>query len=371
MTQETTVTTPRTDAADIAAPDKGAVRPTLPPVERNHARTEPNALLGVPPAQKRKKTAGEITFDVTTYGGLALLGNELTASAIIGTAEKGIDQKLIHKPLEAPGVMNKVRGVLGMAYANTDKLVQKLSGGKVDYLKPGHGKPVSRFTYILFAIIGGFTMVPFIKALEDNKGKAVQFLDRLIHGKNADTDPNMVKAHQEMESAPKQTWGSLMNGRITTVAAAYAFDTTFNYEHGLSAKLLKGTKAEKWSSLEGISNRFVSWGSDHIANWRKLDVDAAKSQKHFLGTAFSLLTLSAALTVLFYASSKLFARGQGARRDATPAAQPDTSFAVANTRSDDDSPTQPASVSERPRTQIAKVENLSRLTDAPQLQAGV
>lgn len=332
---------------------------------------------------KRTRTIGENLFDATTYGGLALLGNELTAASIIGTAEKGLKPEIMNKPVSKLSVMDSIRGAVGKSYIGFDKFVQKLNKDRFAYFKPHGEDSVSRFTYIAFAIIGGFVMVPFIRALEDNKGKAVKFADRFIHGKKAETDPNMVEAHKEMEEAPKQTWESLLKGRLLTVGAAYAVDATVNYEHGLSSKLFP--KLEKWNSLETISKRFTNWASGHIAEWRKLTPAKAASQAEFIGTTFSLLTFSAALTLLFYGTSKAFAHGQEKKRiiktdparahqlgyrdesDVTPASA-NENIKTAN----DTTLTTEAPETEAPRTRVGMVESLSRVNDAPQtsMQAG-
>ena len=150
---------------------------------------------------KRKRTGGEMLFDATTYGGFALVGNEVVSTYIVKAAEKPT--------------------AFGRFFERASELTKKIGPkGTMPYTQSG------RFNYINFAIIGGFTMVPFIKFLEDNKGRLVRAADSIIHGVEADNDPAMRSAHEEMDNAPKQTWGSLMKGRILTVIAAWGVDAS-------------------------------------------------------------------------------------------------------------------------------------------------
>lgn len=236
---------------------------------------------------KRNKTWGERLFDITTYGGFALVGNELTATAIVEQAEK---PNLMGRAIRAGQKFFEGRGVKG----------------ELPYLQ-------KRFNYISFAILGGFVMVPFIKKLEDNKGRLVRFADNIIYGNRAKTDQDIVKKHEEMDNAPNQTWGSLGKGRALTVAAAYAVDATINWKDGFSAKLLRGTRFENHASLEHVSDSVAEWANKQLTNVRKITPEASLAQKGLLKNLFGLGTLSATLTALFYVSSKIFAKKRDER----------------------------------------------------------
>lgn len=236
----------------------------------------------------RKRTTGETVFDLTTYGGFALIGNEITATAIVKQADKP--------------------NAIGKLYRSAEAFTKKVGPKNSSYVQ-------NRMNYINFAILGGMMMVPFIKVLEDNKGKLVRFADRAIHGKHAEIEPDMVRAHEEMDNAPKQTWGSLWKGRALTVAAAWAVDATLNWKDGLSARALKGTKFEKYGSFEAVSTRFADKVGDSLAKSRGYDMAKTANIKSWLGNGFGLLTLSAALTVLFYATSKFFAKRRDHREE--------------------------------------------------------
>lgn len=238
-------------------------------------------LLHLEPV-KRKKTWGEVLFNTTTYVGFALIGNEAAATKIVNQADK--------------------QNMLGRAYRRCDEFFKNIGApGKLPYLQ-------QRMNYISFAIIGGFLMVPFIKMLEDSKDRCVRFADRVFYGKRAETDPEIIKRHEAMDKAPEQTWGSLGKGRVITVAAAYAVDSTINWDKGISARLLKGTWAEKYSSLEHLSNVAADWMNNKLKTVRNLTPEKAVEQQKSLKTLIGLTTLSATLTVLFYVSSKIFAK---------------------------------------------------------------
>lgn len=227
-----------------------------------------------PVTEKRRKTWGEHLFNWTTYGGFALLGNELAATAIVQQKDKA--------------------NWIGDAYRRGESFLKGVG-------KPGALKYIQgRMNYINFAIIGGMLMVPFIKLLEDNKGRLVRAADIVVYGTEAQTDPKIVAAHAEMDQAPRQSWGSLLKGRLLTVAMAYTVDSTVGWREGFLARQLKGTRFEKISSLDHLSKFFA----EMMSNLFKVKTEPTRTM---LQRGSELLTLSTALTILFYASSKFFA----------------------------------------------------------------
>lgn len=241
-------------------------------------------------AGKRMRTGGEMLFDATTYGGFALVGNEVVSTAIVAQAEKPT--------------------AFGRLFEHTAAITKKIGPeGKLPYLQSG------RFNYINYAILGGFTMVPLIKFLEDNKGRLVRMADAFFHGAKADNDPEIRRAHEEMDNAPKQSWGSLMNGRLLTVAAAWGVDASINWKDGWSARALKGTKLEKYSSLEAITGRVADSMGKSIATHRGMNEAQKLGLTNILNKGFGLLSLSATLTAIFYVTSKFFAQRRDERRE--------------------------------------------------------
>lgn len=299
------------------------------------------ALIQTEPT-KRSKTGGERLFDLTTYGGLGLIGNEATASYIVGEKESA--------------------NFIGRAYRRCDEFLKNVGKpGKLPYLQ-------QRMNYISFAIIGGFVMVPFIKWLEDNKGRCVRFADRIIHGEEAN-NPEIAKRHEEMDNAPKQSWSSLGKGRIVTVAAAYTVDSTINWKDGLLARALKGTRFENHASAEHLSDHASNWLDKQVTAIRNTPIEKAAGQKKFIGNLVSLTTLSAMLTVLFYISSKIFAK----KRDEKIDQRYETLHHPRDEAQADeiDLEKELTKVAERPRTQVSGVDREATVSAAPQLATSI
>lgn len=324
-----------------------AAQASRPPLVRDAATAamsiEAAELAGVG-ASKRKRTSGELLFDVTTYGGLALVGNEVVSTYIVKQAEKPT--------------------AFGRFFEQASNLTKKIGpAGKMPYTQSG------RFNYINFAIIGGFTMVPFIKFFEDNKGRLVRAADSILHGVQADTDPEIRAAHEEMDNAPKQTWGSLLKGRVLTVLAAWGVDASINWKDGWTGRALKGTKLEGVSSLEAITGRVADKMGDSIAKHKGLDVAKTANLKSWLNQGFGLLSLSAALTVLFYASSKVFASRSEQKREI----QSEHEHAVAASEEKQGKRTVHLDQLERgdmPGTAVSAIEAQSRLATQPERSVG-
>lgn len=226
------------------------------------------------PHKKRPKTWGEHLFNWTTYGGFALIGNEITATAIVQQKDK--------------------TNWIGDAYRKGEAFFAGVG-------KPGAWKYIQgRMNYISFAIIGGMLMVPFIKLLEDSKSKLVRAADTIFYGAKAETSPELVAAHEEMDRAPQQSWGSLLKGRFLTVATAYTLDATVGWKGGMLARKLKDGPLEKFSSFDHLG-KYVADALSHVFN---VKTEATRGWMH---RGAELLTLSTALTILFYGSSKFFA----------------------------------------------------------------
>lgn len=241
---------------------------------------------------KRKKTWGENVFNWMTYGGFALIGNELTSLFIT----REVPKNKLTKDLYADGL--KAAEELGKKHPGLPK-----------YFTQGHLQGV------LVAVVGGMFMVPFVKAMEDHKGSIVRKFDRKHYGNLADTDPKLIEAHKEMDDAPKQTWGSLWKGRVLTVAAAIGVDSLVGWQDAPSTKLFKNSPNwQRFSSMQRIANETAEAsvkGIDTLRGWFSkpaLETKTANLTRDVVKQGSWLLVLSTTLTVLFYASSKLFAK---------------------------------------------------------------
>lgn len=330
-------------------------------------------LMGIPPAQKRKKSAGEVAFDLTTYGGVSLLGNEALGMAITKQTETGF-----------------LRG----AFRKTQQIAEKLPLlNKLPYVH-------ERSPFLLWATVSGTLLVLPVKMLEDNKGKLVRLFDRIVRGKNAENDPDLAARHNEMENAPRQTWASLGEGRVITVASALLVDAFIGWPKAVITKLFdKPGKPNDLASFDRISTtlarQFVRHNLESKATLtaeqygvlkqitaREAITDLSRIGERYstkgegavamLSLAGTLLTLSTALTALFYVSSKAFARGKEAKQQqptALPAASP------SKVRLDESGlpsvEQAPSEGQEKPGTRVAQVENISRVATPTLLQAGV
>ncbi len=351
---------PSTVAQDVATLTRHA--PTTPPANGQFIEVNAN---------KRKKTAGEIAFDVSTYGGLSLLGNEVLSTTIVTQAENGALKKW---------------------YEPSVNFFKNLKGfNKFDYVGSG------RMPYILWATIGGMMLVLPVKWMEDRKGALVRKFDNLFHGGDTDKDPEIAAAHAEMDRAPKQSWVSLWEGRLITVASALVVDAVVGWPQAMFAKLFDGTKHLKdYMSFDrlavtgarktvGLFDKEKKQLFDTIfenvqdpAKRYKIDPAIEGKATKVLATGGSLLTLSLALTILFYATSKSFASGQQKRRErklgpadgidgdhiATLPASRDASEQFAR----DDKPNGPEHASTVPASRVGHIEHQSRLAEAPNLQ---
>lgn len=299
-----------------------------------------------PARKKRLSTWGEKVFDWGTYAGVALGGNEAVSLVIMTQAEHGKGQKWYDQ---------------GMAF------FKKLGEKKTfipEYAAKGH------LFRILIAVIGGMTVVPLVKYLEDNKGKIVRTLDRKHYGAHADTDPAIVAAHKEMDEAPKQTWGSLWKGRVLTVFAAIGLDWAVGCKDAQSNKLFKDSPTfQKYANMDRIAER----ASTGIMNTLKIAESSRPTWDKWLKQGSWLLVFSSTLTLLFYASSKIFATRRDEkieqREEAIkngPALRDDDVNASPNGQA-----TAPESqTSAQPRPQISSIAHEAMLARAPQLAQG-
>ncbi len=327
---------PQRDLAPVSATVKASATAedltALPIQTENFLQLEP---------AKRQKTWGEKCFDLFTYGGIGLIGNEIASYLVIRQAEDGI-------------IKNQ--------YKKFTNYFTKMEGAHVpDYVSKG------RFPELLLACVGGMLIVPPIKGLEDRKGAVVRKLDSWRHGKKADTDPAMVEAHQEMDHAPKQSWGSLWKGRVITVVSATIADALFGWRESLLPKLTKNMPTlHRFSSLDHISDE-VSKG------YLKLfKVVPEKSEQTFkkVHRYTWLLTLSASLTLLFYISSKMFAQNSAAHKERRQAKQTGVDGAVNDLQSGQDDSLNAETQKDAPSAKVSQTsyqQPLEQLQQANQL----
>lgn len=259
---------------------------------------------------KRDKTFGEWAFDIGAYGGFAIGLNEVLATWFIGLTERNSWWKKGFEVLRS----------------GTEKIpVFK----EFPYVKTG------RMAMILVAFLGGtLAAIPILWA-ERVKGPIVRAIDNWRYGKTTvANDPDIRQAHKEMDEAPPQTWRSITDGRVVTMATALAVDSTFCHNDAISSQLIEKTRfKDTWlnsfSSMERACHTMVRWVMDKIdPNGKEARFNARNPAKPFeiqdgegkwtklLGRGSMLMTLSVALTIIFYVSSKFFANRIEMRKEA-------------------------------------------------------
>ncbi len=72
-----------------------------------------------------------------------------------------------------------------------------------------------------FFLTGGFLVIPPMKWLEDKKSDLVNMYNREIYGAKADSDPAIQQSEMEVAAAPKQTWKSIITGRLLSLIPFY------------------------------------------------------------------------------------------------------------------------------------------------------
>ncbi len=300
----------------------------------------------VPAGQKRLKTWGEKLFDWKTYAGVALIGNEAASLVITTQAEHGIGKQW-HKRQ-----MDYFKTLEGKPFVP-------------DYVSKGH------LFKILIAVIGGMTVVPFVKYLEDHKGEIVRKSDRKHYGSQADTDPAIIAAHKEMDEAPKQTWGSLWKGRVLTVFAAIGLDWLVGCKDAQSNKLFKDSPTfQKFANMD----RLAEHTSNRIMDTFKIAEASRPTWDKWLKQGSWLLVFSSTLTVLFYASSKIFAtrreekqeRRDVAIKNGTVLRDGEEALAVETKAAEPE-----AAKREQPSAHISNIAHEATLANAPQLMHSV
>ena len=280
----------------------------------------------------RVKTPGEKLFDVITYGGIGIGVNEAGSLVAMNLVKDG---KIALDWLEKPKA-DWIQPVSKIA----QKTLNFLNILKDDWIRPVYGKaqqlinktPVlseveyfnkGRFLFLTTCLTGGMAMLLPTKWMEDSKSNIVRWFDRHVYGIKPENDQTVAKLHEEMDGAPKQSWRSLLEGRLTVIGAAFGLDVLIGKPDAVSTKLFEDTVFKDYSSADRAASSFarniVDFFDQKGAEGR-LKARRNASQPYNIqareGNAVSLvkdasylLTISVALMGLFYISSKLFAKG--------------------------------------------------------------
>lgn len=314
---------------------------------------------------KRKLGAGEIIFDLGVYGGISWILNEIVSARITNTIYKADPKAGIAKT--------------GMFHETFKKSVN----GLTEHVNPMKWSrtPFYLALEMFVMTIGGNLMVLLTKPAEDRKGKIVRWIDnQLSHGKG-DADPGIKRAHEEMDEAPKQTWGSQIKGRLLVLASAiglhFIAGTESKHYQAPTTRWLKNTPFEKYSNLKRImttgtrdilSLKFIPFIDKEHKAAMKLNRAAAGEFRWMqenegkiamaMGNTFGyVLSVSAAMAALFFASSRFFALWRDEKKEKKEIKIEQRALAHATGRSStDEAPDAPARNDDKPRAQVAQVD---------------
>lgn len=331
-------------------------------------KTDPIEPDTPPPAKnaKRVRSWGETVFDLGTYGGITWILNEIISAWAGGKIQGEVKDSAGH--------------IVQKAGAHNAAFNEKVLGfkGLLNIPKEKFPRLIDRPLKILYLCIGGTAVVPLVKYLEDRKGKIVEAVDNTIYGhERIKSDPVLIEAHKEMSELPKQTWGSLFEGRLVVMATAIGLDSLVGHDKAPITKLFENSSARNYANMERAGTTIArdvlskihpsSEIRENIAKMRKsnppyITMKEGKAAQ-FAGGTFGFVTiLSAALTVLFYASSKLFARKHEERVEIKQERRMQRMSALTNEAPEPQSAIMAEETENVPTTRIQSAESISKMT---------
>ncbi len=301
---------------------------------------------------KRRKTWGEKKFDFLNYAGFALVGNEVLGTTFTVMAEASSWYKETFVPLF------------------TEKLPKFIENRTWKSLVPKYVTS-ERMPMLMVAIISGNFMVPFIKHYEDRKGEIVRRFDLKHYGKRGLSDHEITKAHKDMDDAPKQSWGSLWKGRVVTILSAIGVDALIGWEGAPTTKLYKNNAT--YQRYFANYDRFARETAEGTARFFKISGANTPTFVKWTKRGTELFTLSTLLTILFYVSSKIFAKKRDERieRQYERLHKENTPNLDASPESNAIDPALLDAATDKPRAQISTVSHEATLNHAPQLVQGI
>jgi hypothetical protein len=364
----------------------------------------PQTLPAEEKSKKRAWSAGETVFNYGVYGGVSWIVNEIISTAITYSIYPE------HKSLKSgnPSLLKRIYTPNGAFYQPFERTVDFLH----KHVNPMQwGRRIHYLAAEMFVMcLGGSLLVPPVRYLEGKKGSIVRWLDRTFHG--GKDDPKLEALHKEMDSAPQQSWSTLWKGRFLVLSAAIGMhfvmgaenDKTNDAEHkrwiAPTTHLFKGTFMEKYSNL----SRAMQTLTRDILRWVHPNADVRNALTKFrfpdaetlaqhgvegkgtfipihssegkwaaaLGNTFGyVLSVSAAVAVLFFVSTRMFAAARDKvkpRQDNTAAA--DTTDITLNAPMQDaaladDQPKKEDIKGGKPATTIGKASHELTLNSAP------
>lgn len=142
---------------------------------------------------KHAKTYGEKKFNFLTYNAIGYIANAALSVVAVWWVER------THSGTKM-----------------MDGFIKKVS--KIPKVNPEKAEFYATKTFFL---AGGFMVMPVIKLLEDRKLDLVKKWNRQHYGEQADRDPDIIKSENEIATANKQSWSSVLSSRIIALVPFY------------------------------------------------------------------------------------------------------------------------------------------------------
>ena len=229
------------------------------------------------PIEKRKKSKGEALFDWGVYGGIAGVGTFLLTVPLTYLLKYGAGAK---------------------AY---DAIVEGIEKGLSRVLSPANSKKITDEAVMTTTLMmgGNLMLIPVGKA-EKHKTQIASGLNIIV----GDTTPP-----EAIEQTPKQTWGSLIEGR------GLAWLAVFTTLSGAGALLPRTFTTFKQEFAERVCTLFKR--PTHIMKHGRM----VESPTYLIGLISALdIFATAAAATLLYVGGHFFARKQEERKLRHPSA---------------------------------------------------
>ncbi len=160
-----------------------------------------SAVVSVDPEKKKKRTVGNIIYDFGVFGSIAWAGVCAMSALTAHEAMHGNNK-----------YFNWLRTLNNSVFSGLSKFLSKsvMKNSPKEIVDD-----VAKNTTMVFTLgMGGHTLMAPIKWLEDNRQKNAAKIDKLLGTEPPDSE---VVAHE-----PKQSWGSVLSGRMLSWGIAFA-----------------------------------------------------------------------------------------------------------------------------------------------------
>jgi hypothetical protein len=310
-------------------------------------------------ASSREKTRGEHLFNWSVYAGIGWVVNAALTLVALDWLEYNPRGKAIASSGEK--AINKV--------------LEKIPF-KSEAARKGMAENIV-FTAGLY--VGGTLLVPVMKYFEDHKGSLVRKADAFFYGSNSETDAKLIRAHEEMDDTPKQSWGSMLKARSISLPLGILIGSAVGRPDAWSTKLLKGPVFDKWSSFTRIGARAArGWGENHPpagvdAAAYRAQISAAREASPLAVTVahdtrrvrlgsntIYELCLSSFVAATFFATSHLFATLKHRKQDEGTA----PALPALPQPSNDNPPVIAANDDDKPAAKVTAVQRHSAVAQA-------